>query len=50
MFGTECLNSSKDNQRFWHRYNKLTGNKTINIVEYTTKMNTHLMMMKYLTS
>ena len=37
----EYLNSSKDNQQFWHRYNKLTGNKTINIVEtvfrYTSK-------------
>ena len=33
MFDTEYLNSSKENQQFWHRYNKLTGNKTINIVE-----------------
>ena len=33
MFDTEYLNSSKENQWFWHRYNKLTGNKTISIVE-----------------
>ena len=42
MFDTEYLNSSKDNQEFWHRYNKLMyRNKTINIVEplfrYTNK-------------
>ena len=41
MFDTEYLNSSQDNQQFWHRYNKLTGNKTINIAEplfrYTNK-------------
>ena len=41
MFDTEYLNSSKENQQFWHRYNKLTRNKTINIAEpvfrYTNK-------------
>ena len=34
MFDIEYLNSSKDNQQFWHRYNKLTRNKTINIAEH----------------
>ena len=27
MFDTEYLNSSKDNQQFWHRYNKLMYRK-----------------------
>ena len=27
MCDTKYLNSAKDNQQFWYRYNKLTGNK-----------------------
>ena len=30
-FDIKYLNSDKNNQQFWYRYNKLTGNKTINI-------------------
>ena len=41
MLDMEYLNSSKDNQQFWHRYSKGIGNKTINIVKpacrYTNK-------------
>ena len=37
MFDTEYLNSSKDNQQLWYKYNKLTGNKTINTVEHLFK-------------
>ena len=41
MLDMEYLDSSKDNQQFWHRYNKGIGNKTIKIVEpafrYTNK-------------
>ena len=32
-FQTEYLNSSKDSQKFWHRFNKIQNNKGKNIVE-----------------
>ena len=32
-FQTEYLNSSKDSQKFWHRFNKIQNNKSKNIVE-----------------
>ena len=30
---TKFLNESKDSTQFWHRYNKVLGKKTNNIVE-----------------
>ena len=32
-FQTEYLNSLKDSQEFWHRFNKIQNNKGKNIVE-----------------
>ena len=33
MFDIEYLKSAKDNELLWHMNNKLTGNKTVNIVK-----------------
>ena len=31
-YNTKFLNESKDSTQFWHRYNKVLGKKTNNIV------------------
>ena len=46
---TEYLNSSKDSQEFWHRFNKIQNNKGKNIVEplQAGKINTCSLIQKY---
>ena len=43
-YNTKFLNESKDSTQFWHRYNKVLGKKTNNIVQpiYNTESGLHI--------